>query len=125
MPIFPTGKKAHKSSERKTKIHKIDFGINPGILYSIKKYLLHINGNMGYSNNQNSSLELTGLSFERSITKTLQANYDYLSANGFIARFDYAPPSKNRTIYIKGTWNYGKYNSINSSLLGIQSGVAF
>lgn len=126
---FSNTEESHKSSERKMEISKIDFGIKPGVLYSIKKHLLHIDGNIGYSNNLDSSLELTGLSPERSITQTLQANYDYLSSSGFIAglstRFDYALPQKNITVYIKGMWNYRKYDSVNSNLLGIQLGVAF
>jgi len=126
---YSTQEESHKASERKMKISHIDFGLRPGISKLIKKHLLHIDANLGYTKNLDSSIDLNGLSTGRSITQTLLTNYDYLSSNGLIvglsARFDYALPQKNMTIYLKAMWDYKKYDKVNSNLLGINLGVVF
>jgi len=127
--FYLNSEESHKSSSRKMEIIKIDFGVKPGLSYLIKKHLIHIDANLGYTTNLDSNLELTGLSNERGLTQTLRDNYDYLSSNGLLAglsaRFDYALPQKNIAIYAKAMWDYKKYDSVDSNLFSFQLGLSF
>ncbi|MDR0823693.1 MAG: hypothetical protein LBN74_01260 [Prevotella sp.] len=120
---------SHKATSRNMKISNLGFGINPGLARMIKKHLIHVDANLGYIQKLSSGIELTGLSPAKSLTRFLMADYDYLSSNAFIsglsARFDYALSQKNRAIYIKGTWNYTKYDDVHSNFVGVQLGVVF
>lgn len=120
---------SHKATSRKMKVSKIGFGVNPGMTHFIKRHLIHIDASLGYSQNLSSSIDLTGLPEEKGIFKFLMQDYDYLSSNAFFAslsaRFDYALPKKDMTIYIKGIWDYSKYKNVDSNSLGVQLGVTF
>lgn len=120
---------SHKSSSQKMKISWLEAGIKPGISQNIKKNLIHLDAHIGYLQNLDSNLELPELLSNRSLTQTLQANYDYLSSNAFIAglsaRFDYLLPRNNMTIYMQGNWQYKKYDDVYSNLLEIALGVSF
>ncbi len=120
---------SHKSSQRSMMISRIDWGITPGLAQSVGKHLISIDARVGYIQALDSKLELTGLSPQRSITQTLQANYDYLSSNGLqgalSARFDYSLPRNQTALYLKASWDYRKYDTTHSSLLVLQLGVSF
>jgi hypothetical protein len=120
---------SHKAASREMEVSKMVFGVNPGMTHFIKKHLIHIDANLGYTQSLSSSVDLTGLPEEKGIFRFLMQDYDYLSSNAFLAglsaRFDYALPEKDMTIYIKGTWGYSKYENVDSNFLGARLGVTF
>jgi hypothetical protein len=120
---------SHKATSRKMKVGQMGFGIKPGLTHAIKKHPVHVDAHLGYVRNLYSDIELTGLAEEKGIFKFLMRDYDYLSSNVFLAglsaRFDYALPQREMTVYIKGTWNYRKYRHVDSTFSGVQLGVTF
>ncbi|MDR0750829.1 MAG: hypothetical protein LBF62_14830 [Tannerellaceae bacterium] len=120
---------SHKATARKMTVGKMEFGIKPGLAYVIKKHLISVNTHAGYVQNLRSGVELTGLAEDKGIFKFLMQDYDYLSSNAFLAglsvRFDYALPKSETAVYIKGTWNYSKYEKAYSSFPGVRLGATF
>ncbi|MFR9165360.1 MAG: DUF6850 family outer membrane beta-barrel protein [Dysgonomonas sp.] len=123
-------KETYKSLERSMQISRLAFGIKPAFTQPVKKHLLHLNADIGYSQNIDSSLELPGISRDRdNMASVPQRDYDLLSSNYLLAnissRFDNLLSKKNITIYLQLDWSYKNYDNIYSNLFKISTGVFF
>lgn len=126
---FKNIEESHKSSERSMKVSQMSFAVKPGFSIYLNKHLLSMDGLAGYAKRLNTSLDLSGLPSERSITQTILNNYSFLSANGIFsqlsARFNYQVPGINMMAYVQARGSYSKHSKTDAHLIEVSLGVVF
>ncbi len=127
--IFKT-EESHQSPLRKMNIIQTTGGIHFHSSVSFRRSILHTIADASYTGTIEKKLLLTGLPEALSVSRTLHADYDYLSADrtgvNLTIRWDYILP-KETTLYLKADWKYKRYNTgeLYSQNLEISAGVAF